>query len=120
MFVELFNDKEHIVTTMPLKSLHDDFVHPIGCPAREYVLSVEKAKGIMQLMKAKLRTIVGRYNSSGNGSDMVIPNSADENYSVERNEDTYGRFNSKKALEVAKVEQNHELLLKDGDDQSTV
>jgi hypothetical protein len=118
MIVELFNDKEHIVTTMPLKSLHNDFAHPIECPAGEYVLTIEKAKGIMQLMKAKLRTIVGRYNASGNGSDMVILDSADENYTVEQNELTYGRFNSEKALEVARAEQNHELLLKDGDDWS--
>lgn len=37
----------------------------------EYDLTADKSKAIMQQQKTNLRGIIGKYNASGNGSDMV-------------------------------------------------
>ena len=120
MITELFNDREHIVSTQSYKNLHNDFTLPIECARGDYLLTVEKAKRLMQDMKPKLREIIRRYNASGNGSDMCrTDDDSDDEWDVTMNEATYARFNHDWSLKCAESMHNQELLLKDGDDRSS-
>jgi hypothetical protein len=49
MITELFNDREHIVSTQSYKNLHDDFALPIECVRGDYLLTVEKSKGLCRI-----------------------------------------------------------------------
>jgi hypothetical protein len=74
----------------------------------------------MQDMKPKVREIIRRYNASGNKSDMHRTDfDSDDDHDVMMNEATYGRFNHDWSLKRAESMHNQELLLKDGDDQSS-
>jgi hypothetical protein len=70
MITELFNDREHIVSTQFYKNSHDDFALPIECARGDYLLTIKKAKRLMQDMKPRPMEIIRRYYASGNGYDM--------------------------------------------------
>jgi hypothetical protein len=103
MICELFNDETVEVQTVPLPDLHDNFREPIACPKGEYTLTPDKAKDLMSDTKGKLRTIISKYNMSGNGSDMAHfeDDSGDEDEGLPESDATYGRFNSARALRRA-------------------
>jgi hypothetical protein len=120
MITELFNDREHIVSIQSYKNLHDNFALLIECARGDYLLTVEKVKRLMQDMKPKLREIIRRYNASGNGSDMHrTDDDSNDERDVMMNEATYGRFNHDWSLKHVESMHNQELLLKDGNDQSS-
>ena len=72
LLVELFNDPMVEAKTEVVKDLHSDFSKVIDCPKGLYHLTEDKAEDLMQDMKTRMRDIVGRYNPSGNGSDMSL------------------------------------------------
>ena len=120
MITELSNYREHIVSTQSYKNLHDDFALPIECARGDYLLTVEKAKRLMQDMKPKLREIIRRYSASGNGSDMRgTDDDSNDEWDVTMNESAYGRFNHDWSLKHVEPMHNLELLLKDGNDRSS-
>ena len=90
-------------TTEVFKTLHENFKEPIDCP-KHHDLTSDKCKELIQEQKTKLRGIIGRYNRSGNGSDMAQfdedTDNEDDDEIVE-NEDTYGRFNAEQAARRA-------------------
>ena len=121
LIVEMFNDPDVVLHTSIVKDLHQDYSQVIECPKGSYKLTVEKAKEVLQDMKTRLRDIIKRYNSSGNGSDMVIyEEDSDADDRIVVNDDTtYGRFNKDKALKRAQKKNDDSLLLTDGDDRSS-
>ena len=97
LIVEMFNDADVELRTRVVKDLHENFAESIDCPKGSYILSIDKAKDLLQDMKSRLRDIVRRYNASGNGSDMrICEYDSDDERLIEENEDTYGRFNQER------------------------
>jgi hypothetical protein len=72
LLVELFNVPKVEATTECVKYLYSDFNKAIDRPKGLYDLSDDKAEDLMQDMNTRMRDIVGRYNRSGNGSDMRV------------------------------------------------
>lgn len=120
LICELFNDPTVEVSTVPLPNLHENFCEPIACPKGEYILTPDKAKDLMSDTKGKLRTIINKYNRSGNGSDMARfeDDSGDEDEGLPESEETYGRFNHSRAMRRANRRKGMEhLKTTNGDDR---
>ena len=121
MICELFNDENVIVETPPVPSLHEKFANTISCPKGRYTLTKDKCKDLIMDQKTKLRSIINRYQLSGNGSDMVsFDNDTDNEAEIVENEETYGRFNAARAMRRSDRRTDFDKLkLVNGDDRSS-
>ena len=89
-------------------------------PKGKYELTAQKCKDLIQDMKNRLREMIDRYNTSGNGSDMLIHDyDSDDECGIIDNESTYGRFNKKRATKRDMKSNNTGLAARNGDDRSS-
>ena len=115
LMCEAFNNPEEMIMTALKPTLHDDFKVQIQCDTTNFKLTPDRCDDIMTAMKKKIRTIVNKYNLSGNGSDMARFD--DDTDNEDDTDEIYdGHFNQDKSIKRA---ERRGLTIIDGDDQKS-
>mmetsp|Transcript_26421 Transcript_26421/g.38891 ORF Transcript_26421/g.38891 Transcript_26421/m.38891 type:complete len:496 (-) Transcript_26421:208-1695(-) len=104
LIAKKFNDEDFLPKTEALPGLHEDFAKSTLVPKSNYFLTKNNAKEMVDSMKQKVSEIIGRYEQSGNGSNLYDTDTEDDIY---EGHPQWGRYNQQRAIR------------KNGDDRSS-
>ncbi len=94
--MEKFNDEDYIVTTEKLPKLHDGFSEQVAISKGDYTLSPKKTRNLNAQMKPKILDLCQRYETSGNGSNMMDSDNEDDD--MYQGHPRWGSFNEERAM----------------------